>query len=233
MATSGSSNFSLARDDIITEALQLTGVIGDHQTPTANQLTSCARTLNMLIKHWQVDGLQLFRRKEYTITLVAADKDYIFGSGGSVTEVPTRILQAFLRDTSNVDTPLTQISQQEYHMLSQKSVQSTPTSFYYNYNINSATMYLWPVPSTGVTDTLVVIGERPIQDFDVAGDDVDLPSYYYLALAYGLAVAIGPKYGVEDTVMRSLKEQAMFYKSDALTYDVEHGTSVNLSPEFN
>ena len=37
MATSGSVDFSITRDNIITEALQLTGVIGEGETPSTNQ----------------------------------------------------------------------------------------------------------------------------------------------------------------------------------------------------
>jgi len=232
MATSASANFNLTRDDLITEALQLCGAIGDDETPTTAQLTSCSRTLNMVVKAWQADGLQMFRRKEYPITLVATDTQYTFGSGGDVAEVPTRVLGAFLRDTSSVDTPLTAISQSEYHMLTQKSAQSTPTSYYYQHLGPTANLFIWPAPSTGVTDTLIVIGERPIYDFDAAGNDADIPDYYYLALSYGLAWAIGPKYGAEDSTMNRIERMAAFYKADALSYDVEYNTSLNLSPRF-
>lgn len=63
MATSGSIDFSVARDDIITESLELLGVLGEGESPTAAQLTSSSRTLNMLIKNWQADGLNLFAVK--------------------------------------------------------------------------------------------------------------------------------------------------------------------------
>ena len=94
MATSGSFDFVLDRDDIITEALQQVGAIADGETPSSDQLTSCSRTLNMVMKAWQADGMQLYRKKEYTITLVASDNTYTFGSGGDVSEVPTRIRHA-------------------------------------------------------------------------------------------------------------------------------------------
>ena len=53
MATSGSVDYSVDRDDIITEALELLGVLGEGETPNSNQLTSSARSLNMLVKSWQ------------------------------------------------------------------------------------------------------------------------------------------------------------------------------------
>ena len=53
MATSASVDYSMDRDDIITEALEQLGVLGEGQSPNADQLTSSARTLNMMVKSWQ------------------------------------------------------------------------------------------------------------------------------------------------------------------------------------
>ncbi len=53
MATSGSVDYAVSRDDIITEALQICGVIPEGGSPTANQLSDCSRTLNMMVKNIQ------------------------------------------------------------------------------------------------------------------------------------------------------------------------------------
>lgn len=60
MATSGSIDFAATRDDIITEALEQLGVLGEGESPSANQLTSSARTLNMMLKAWQAKEVNLF-----------------------------------------------------------------------------------------------------------------------------------------------------------------------------
>ena len=59
MAVSGSIDFSINRDELITEALELSGRLRIGATPTAAQITSAARTLNMMVKAWQADGIQL------------------------------------------------------------------------------------------------------------------------------------------------------------------------------
>lgn len=53
MATSGSVDYAATRDDIIKEALEILGVLGEGQSPSANQLTSCSTTLNYLVKSMQ------------------------------------------------------------------------------------------------------------------------------------------------------------------------------------
>jgi len=60
MATSGSIDFVVNRDAIITESLEQMGVLAEGQSPSTDQLTSMGRTLNMLVKTWQADKLNLF-----------------------------------------------------------------------------------------------------------------------------------------------------------------------------
>jgi len=60
MATSGVSAYASSTLEIITEALELLGVIGEGESPTTAQITSMKRTLNNLCKAWQADGLNIF-----------------------------------------------------------------------------------------------------------------------------------------------------------------------------
>lgn len=60
MALSGSVNFPVTRDDIIKASLQHISAIGDGDTPNATQLSEAGLLLNLLIKNWQVDGMQLW-----------------------------------------------------------------------------------------------------------------------------------------------------------------------------
>lgn len=53
MATSGSIDYAATRDDIITEALEHLGVLGLGETPSSDELTSTARTLNYFVKSLQ------------------------------------------------------------------------------------------------------------------------------------------------------------------------------------
>lgn len=68
MAVSSSIDFAATRDDIITEALEQLGVLGEGESPSTNQLTSSARTLNMMLKAWQATETNLF----------AIQKAYVF-----------------------------------------------------------------------------------------------------------------------------------------------------------
>ena len=50
MATSGSFNYSTTRNDLIAGALRILGVIGESDTPSAEQYTTGSEALNMLAK---------------------------------------------------------------------------------------------------------------------------------------------------------------------------------------
>ncbi len=76
MSTSNSIDFIVTRDDIITEALELLGILGEGETPTAAQLTSSNRTLNMMTKTWQADGLNLFAVERLYLFTEKLQKEY-------------------------------------------------------------------------------------------------------------------------------------------------------------
>ena len=80
MATSGSIDYTVTRDDIITEALEQMGVLAEGQSPSSDQLTSMARTLNMLVKAWQADGLNLFALETLYVYLEKNKSSYSLSS---------------------------------------------------------------------------------------------------------------------------------------------------------
>lgn len=82
MATSGSVDFIVTRDDIITEALEHLGVLGEGQTPSADQLTSCSRTLNMMVKAWQAEGMNLSTLQRTYLFLEKNKSEYTLSSTG-------------------------------------------------------------------------------------------------------------------------------------------------------
>ena len=82
MTTSGSVDFSITRDEIITEALELLGVLEAGETPTPDDVTSASRTLNMLIKAWQTDGLAVFSIKRAYLFTEQNKSEYTLSANG-------------------------------------------------------------------------------------------------------------------------------------------------------
>jgi hypothetical protein len=82
VATSGSIDFNLTRNDIITDALKLIGAIEAGETATGEDLNDGARALNKMAKAWQADGLQLWKTEQGVLFLEKDKAEYNIGAGG-------------------------------------------------------------------------------------------------------------------------------------------------------
>lgn len=83
MPSSGSANFTINRDDIIMEAMEICGVIAAGETIQAVDLQSAARKLNMMIKAWMAHGLHLWAMEEATLFLGLGTQSYSLGPTGA------------------------------------------------------------------------------------------------------------------------------------------------------
>jgi len=82
LTTSGSVNFSVTRNDIITDALELIGVYDPGNAPSSDDISSCARTLNMMIKAWQSENVGLWLNKEHILFQSYQGYSYDVGPSG-------------------------------------------------------------------------------------------------------------------------------------------------------
>lgn len=91
MATSGSVNFAVTRDDIIKHALLKIGAIAADEPLSAADVGHVARVLNMMVKARNAQGLQLWVQKRATLFLAKATHQYSLGpTGGHATHSYTR-----------------------------------------------------------------------------------------------------------------------------------------------
>ena len=80
MTVSNSVDFIVSTKDIIQEAYELLGVVAEGQSPTTAQTKSALRTLNMMTKTWQADGLNLFAVEEVFLFLRQNQRRYTLTS---------------------------------------------------------------------------------------------------------------------------------------------------------
>lgn len=187
MATSGSTDFTLTRNDILTEAFQLIGIGMEGEDISAFMLETAARSLNMMIKTWETKGARIWAKSEKTIALAASKSSYI------LTPRPLEVMNVRVV-YSGQETPLTALSRQEYYDLPNKTSSGVPTTYHYDAQRTTGTLYLWPVPSDA-SRTLKYSYRRTLEDVDGAADEMDFPQEWLEALATNLAVRLRPKYG--------------------------------------
>jgi hypothetical protein len=83
MATSGSYNFGLNAQKIVKESLYDIGAIAVEETPTADEITSALRKLNMMLKAWQAEGLGIWLNQEVVLILQNDVVQYTIGPTGN------------------------------------------------------------------------------------------------------------------------------------------------------
>ncbi len=110
---------------------------------------------------------------------------------------PLRIIDAQRRDESNrQDTPIITESHEAYQRLPNKTDDGETNIAYYHPEHRNArgTIYLWPRPDS-VARTLRLTCMLPLQDFDAAGNNADLPTEWLDTIIWNLAKRLLPKYG--------------------------------------
>lgn len=83
MTTSNSTDFSLTRDQIITQALNLLGVYGQGDTVSTNDISFAATALNMMIKSWEGQGIHLWTSAEAALFFTLGQQKYSLASSAS------------------------------------------------------------------------------------------------------------------------------------------------------
>jgi hypothetical protein len=293
MALSGTYTFSVVRDDIIREAMLNCGAIGEGEVPTAQEVTDCARKLNLMVKQWMgtqdfAPGLKMWTRARADLFLSTSKAQYALGPSGDnwaagVTAIaganygtdqlianaaaaattlslgvgstsnftandylvvqlnsgdiysttissvnagagtiaipspglpsaaginnyiwnyttkgqrPLSIVTAVLRDINNADTPLNQMTLQDYEILPTKAMTTfsgDPTAYYYESQFASGTtinsngqLYLDIGSPNDVTKKIHMVCLKPVMDLTNANDNPEYPQQWYRALCWGL-----------------------------------------------
>jgi hypothetical protein len=233
MATSGTTTFSVTRNDIIESSLRLLGVLEEGAQPTANAIENASLVLNMMLKDWMTDGIKLWTVVEITLPLVTNKTSYTIGPGAGndlITNKPLRLIQSFLRNLSvspYIDLPMSILSEQEYNILGSKFSTGTVNSVFYKPSVLNGTVkvFLTPNSSTATNYELHMTVQRPIEDITSANQTFDFPSEWYQCLRWGLASELAADYGLPMDKLAGVIQRAENYKQRLMAWDVEYAST--------
>lgn len=225
MSTSNSTNFSTDRDKIINGALRLVGAIGQGETGTSYQISEAAETLNMMVKHFMTYGMPLWAVKSTAIPLVEGVYSYSIGIGETVnTAKPLKIYNVYIHNNSTgTDVPVNIISRQEWIQFGNKVAKGHPVNLYYDPQNKTGVINIYPSPSAVVAanNSLVIVYQRPFEDFDSATDEPDFPQEWFDVVKYGLAVRLAGEYGLERFARKTLQDEFQYVLSQAQGFNQE------------
>lgn len=242
MSLSGTTSWSLQRDAIISAALRKLAVLSGGSSPESYQVTNAAETLNGMIKSFQVDGMPVWKMNTYSFNTVANTPTYTIGTGQTLnTTAPLKIVQAWRNQTltstgavisSNV--PMNVYTNYNFNLLPASANSGPPVNLYYQPKAQTGVISLWPTPAldTTVTTTVYIRYQDVFQDFNAATDDLDFPPYWTEAIIYGLAWRLAPEYGIPTQDRTDLKNEALYFKNEALSFGAEEG-SLFIQPDWS
>jgi len=315
MSTSGVYTFSRNRDQIIKAALIKVNAVEAGETPSSDDVTDAAVSLNAMVKHWQGTGVNIWTVGEAVLFLQLDQTQYSLGSssadhasetviqteltadalsgattitvdsitgisasdnvavqvddgtlhwttvngapsGSTVTLTtgiddtasdgalvfvyttklirPLKILSARRHNyTSAIDTPLDEMDRIEYREQPNKTSEGTPTSFFYDRRGGANALgriHVWPEPDN-VEDAVKFTFARPIQDFNAAGDDPDLPQEWIDCLIYNLALRLADDYDVPDNKFVRIEKMAARLLSE-MTWNEEELLEISFVPDM-
>lgn len=121
MATSGSTDFNVTRNDIINGALRALRLVSSGETAEPQEITDASEALNMLVKQWQgkadfAPGLKVWTRTRGVVFLEKGKSSYQLGVDQATTshvETACKVAAVATDSTIDVDS-ITGISASDY-----------------------------------------------------------------------------------------------------------------------
>lgn len=234
MTTSGTTLFSLTRNQLAEASLRKLGVLAEGVSANSIQLATAMEAQNTVISLLQTVGMPIWLRKKYDFNLTAAQADYLIGVGQALdTPFPIKIHQAILVNTSTNTTLEMEVpSYYDYYRLAPGVSSGIPIKLYYQPNVNYGTLTVWPTPDTVAAASYQVklLYTRPLEMFTAAGETLDFPQEWYAPIVYKTAVLLAPEYGIPLADRTALKAEAKEYQEIAESIGSDN-SSVYFVPE--
>ena len=208
MTTSGVYVVTQTFTQLLTDALVDLGVLDIDESPSANQLAAGIRKFNNLL--FQLKGPKThflpsergWTRETGSLTPSASKAIYsLKPSGGDMNiQIPTEIMIVLLRNTStSSDTPLKQITHDEYRLIPNKVETSTPTRWFYEKRLDEGLLHLDCYSNATIVSgyTFQITYRQPLEVVTAGSETLDIPDVWNRAYEWNLARELGPGFSVD------------------------------------
>ncbi len=216
-----SSTYSLNAGQFITEALRKGGMLQPPWTPSDDQLELGLINLNIMLKGFQADGINLWRQTQVSWAIPQG-----VGYAGNPYQ-PTPVFLN-LEDARLVvqpapnqyERPLGVYSYEDYMLLPNKLAQGSPSVICFDRQATTSNIYIWPLPINGCTINATV--GRTINDALTVGSALDIPIEWSEAVLWCLAERLLDDGGVRESdpaTAQSVSTHAAVFYQKLLNFD--------------
>lgn len=227
MATSGTATFNPEFRELVEEAFERAGL----ELRSGYDLQTARRSMNFMALEWQNRGINLWTIEQSSTALVAGTASYTLAAD-IIDLLEHQVRTNSGEVSSQTDFSLTRISVSDYAQITNKLTRGAPQQIYVDRQRAAPVVYLWPVPDSAQTYTLVYWVMRRIEDVGTGGvNTIDVPARFLPCLVSGLAYYIAMKRPeVTDRVL-PLKQEYEFQWDLAASEDREKA-SVRFIPSI-
>lgn len=205
MATSGTTSFDLSIEEVIQEAYERCGLTSQ----SGYDLKTARRSLNLLFSEWGNRGINLWKVKSKTETLVNNQVTYTTPSDCN------DVLEAVVTVSGGNQQTLTKVSRSEYIAIPNKTQAGTPSQYYVDRQI-TPTISLYLAPDTSAVTNIFYYYLARIEDAGAYTNSSDMPFRFFPCMVSGLAFYLAQKIAperiqamkllYEDELKRALEE---------------------------
>ena len=223
MATSGSSDYSLTARQVVEFALKKVNLLAAGQTAPGELAADALVELNVMLKEWMKYD-SIWRLTDTSVTPTASTASISLSTAN-----PYRVVDCRFRNTSSIDTPMEELTRQEYYDIPQKTSTGIPTSWYFDPQRDTNTLYIWPVLSSVTTETIRFTYQRRYEDVDDLSNDIDVPQEHLSVVGFNLAARLADNYGKAGPHVDRIVARAQQLLEEAL--DADRPEIVRFVPE--
>jgi hypothetical protein len=216
MATSNSRDFDLDVGEIIEEAYERCGL----EMRTGYDAKTARRSLNLMFADWANRGLNMWTVKQETKAITSGTATYTFDA------TYVDLLEVVLRNSSNVDFTLSQMSRGEYLTIPNKASTGQPSQYFFDRQ-TIPTITLWSTPNASYT--LVYYYVNRIQDADAMINNADAPFRFLPCMVAGLAYYLAMKTAPERVQLLKSVYEEEFQRAAA---EDANSTPLKLTPSM-
>jgi hypothetical protein len=207
---------------LITRALVDLQAIEAGVAPTAQEASDGLDYLNDLIQSLDNEDLTIYAATTDALTLTGATS-YTFGTSGVLNSArPMSVLSAYFT-LNSIDYPITILSREQYEAIGDKTMAiDIPAAIYVNYTFPLATVYVYPVPSSG---TLNITSNKPLTELALLTTVLSVPKGYERMLRLNLASEMMAQYGTlnQKTIVDAQKAKQDIQRTNAANRKVRCG----------
>ena len=207
---------------LITTGLRKISVYSTGETLGSDVSADGLAVLNSMLDGWSIERLMCPNLLQESFSLTNSVGSYTIGSGGDFnTTRPTKIVDpCFIRDSSNLDSPVQIIDAAAYGRIVQKNIDgSYPGYLFYDaaYASALATIYLYPEPQSGLT--LYINSWKQLASLSTLTASLSLPPGYQRAIEWNFALEFCSEFGKEPpaSVVAMAKQTKAAIKSLNIT----------------